>query len=143
VSWTVACFGFVRLIRPPQEWVRSQRAVRTGGDRRPHLVVGEGGGLAGVGHAELGQDSGDMDADGDAGEQLLGDLAVHPPSCHQDQHLGSLAGSGPRMHLGRELRALGRCPHDPPGAGAALGEQLDLTSQQRGPSATATKLTTT
>jgi hypothetical protein len=75
-----------------------------------------------------------MDAGGlDADEQVLCHLAVRPPSYHGYQHLGSRAGSGPRMQLGRELRALGRCPHDPQGTGAALGEQLDLTSQQRGP----------
>jgi hypothetical protein len=46
-------------------------------------VVGDGGGLAGVGHAELGQDPWDMDAGSlAAGEQLLGDLAVRSPSCH-------------------------------------------------------------
>jgi hypothetical protein len=42
-----------------------------------------------------------------AAEQLLGDLAVRPPSCHQDQHLGLAPGQAQGCKWGGSCGRLG------------------------------------
>ena len=70
-------------------------------------AVGDGGGLAAAGHAELGQDVGDVDAGGPgADEQRLGDLGVRAAVGDQGEHLAFAGGQLVRVGrlCGRGLR---------------------------------------
>src|SRR5262245_47519101 len=73
----------------------------------PQPVSG-GGGLAPAGHAELGEDAGDVHADGlGADEQALADLLVGPPVSQVAQHLDLPAGQTQALEVAALLGRAG------------------------------------
>ncbi len=99
--------------------------------RRAHAVR-DLGGLGAVGHAELAEDVGDVQARGlGADEQPLGDLPVRQPLADQLEHLGLAGGQAERGQRRRialaALRRRGAERH-----ARAPGERLELRAHQLG-----------
>ena len=112
---------------------RPRRSARRPSRRRPR-PVGDLGGLRAVGHAELGEDVGHVQARGlGADEQALGDLPVRQPLADQLEHLGLARGEAERG-AGRPARPRrgGRARAGGERHAGAAGERLELAAHQLG-----------